>query len=98
MFEKLKQYKDLRDKAKKLQNELAQETVQADVLGGKVNVVMDGNQKILALDINPELLNPEKKEELEKALIEVIDQAIKKIQRVMAQKIQGGGMNLPNLG
>jgi DNA-binding protein YbaB len=56
MFQKLKQYKDLRDSAKEAQSVLSKETVHADSVGGKIGVVMDGNQQILSIDIDPSLL------------------------------------------
>lgn len=101
MFNKLKQIKGLRDQAKKMQEELAQETVNHD-WHNKINMVMDGNQKILSLDISPELLAGEKKEELEKGLTECFNETVKKAQMAAARRMQGmgglGGMNLPGLG
>jgi len=99
MFEKIKQLRNLRDQAKRMQDELAQITVNAEGLGGKISVVMDGNQKIMALDISPELLETSKKEVLEKAIAETINQTVKKAQIEAAKKMQslGGlaGLNMP---
>lgn len=99
MFEKLKQFKDLRDQAKRMQEMLAQETVYHD-WHGKINLVMDGNQKIISVDINPELLDPEKKEELQKGLAECFNEAVKKAQMAAARKMQslGGLGGLPGFG
>jgi nucleoid-associated protein EbfC len=97
MFEKIKQLKELRDQARQMKEMLSQETVQAEAAGGKVSMVMDGNQEVLAVTISPELIQAERKEELEKAVKEVTNDAVKKSQRAMAQKVQGmGGLNLPN--
>ncbi|MBU1951422.1 YbaB/EbfC family nucleoid-associated protein [Patescibacteria group bacterium] len=98
MFNKLKEVKDMRDQAKQLQNQLSQESVTTSSEGGKINLVMDGNQTVVSLDINPELLTPDKKEELEKGLRNVFNEAVKKIQRVIAQKMQAGNFKMPNLG
>ncbi|MFH1534405.1 MAG: YbaB/EbfC family nucleoid-associated protein [Patescibacteria group bacterium] len=98
MFNKLKEVKDMRDQAKQLQNQLSQESVMTSSEGGKINLVMDGNQTVVSLDINPELLTPDKKEELEKGLRNVFNEAVKKIQRVIAQKMQAGNFKMPNLG
>lgn len=97
MFQKLKQYKDLRDTAKKAQNTLSAVTVHADSVGGKVGVVMDGNQKILSLDINAELLSPENKEKVEKGVIDAIENAMKKIQKEMLLKMRAGELEMPDL-
>jgi len=98
MFEKLKQVKDLRSQAKQLQDQLAEETVAVSSEGGKINLVMDGNQKVITLEIDPELLQLDKKETLERGLKEAYNDATKRVQRVIAQKMQGGNFNLPNLG
>lgn len=92
MFNKLKQFKDLRDQAKQLQNQLALETVTVEKNGNKL--IMDGNQEVLNLILNPDAT----KEEQEKKLTELINEAIKKAQRIAAQKMQQmGGLNLPGM-
>ncbi|MFH1367298.1 MAG: YbaB/EbfC family nucleoid-associated protein [Patescibacteria group bacterium] len=100
MFEKLKQFKDLRDQAKRMQEMLAAETVYHD-WRDRIRLVMDGNQKVISLDINPEMLAPEKKEELQKGLQECFNEAVKKAQMAAARKMQSmgglGGMNLPGM-
>ncbi|PIS42248.1 MAG: nucleoid-associated protein, YbaB/EbfC family [Candidatus Kerfeldbacteria bacterium CG08_land_8_20_14_0_20_40_16] len=98
MFNKLKQIKDLRDQAKELQGQLGQETVSTSSEEGKINLVMDGNQQVVGLEIDPQLLNIEQKETLERGLKEAYNEAVKKVQRIIAQKIQGGNFNLPNIG
>lgn len=99
MFDKFKQLKQLRDQATAMKQALAEETVQADTAHGRISVLMDGNQEVLAVTIDPELLASDKKEEVEKSVKEAVNDAVKKSQRAMAQKIQGmGGLNLPGLG
>ncbi|MFA6391773.1 MAG: YbaB/EbfC family nucleoid-associated protein [Patescibacteria group bacterium] len=98
MFNKLKEVKDLRDQAKQLQNQLSQESVMASAENGKINLVMDGNQTVVSLDISPDLLSPDKKGDLEKGLRNAFNDAIKKIQRIVAQKMQSGNFKMPNLG
>lgn len=95
LFSKLKEVKDLRDQAKQLQNQLSQETVHVDSLGGRINLIMDGNQKITSINISEELLKPEEKETLEKGIQEAHNEAIQKVQRLMAQKMQSGDFKLP---
>jgi len=99
MFNKLKQFKDLRDQAKHLQEALAEEKVTADTAGGKVQIVMDGNLTILSINIDPSMLSPEKKSTLESALKEAYADALKNMQRKMALKMKemGGLPNIPGL-
>lgn len=98
MFSKLKQYKDLRDQAKTMQNALAEETVYADSAHGKIQVVMDGNQKVQGVQVDPEFLTPAKKGELENNLKDAFNDAVKKSQMAMAKKAKDmGNLNLPGL-
>jgi len=98
MFNKIKDLKNLRDQANQMKQMLAQESVTAESVHGKIKVIMDGNQELLSIDIDPELLSAENKQKLENGIKEVISDAIKKAQRVMAQKMQSmGGLNMPGM-
>lgn len=97
MFQKLKQFKDLRDQAKKVQSVLSDETVHADSVGGKIAVVMDGNQKILSLDIDVSLCAPEHKQKIEKGVQDAIEGAMKKLQQLMVKKMRSGELEMPDL-
>ncbi len=82
MFNKLKQFKDLRDQAKKMQNALAGEKVEVEKNG--VRIVMTGNMEVSSITINEGLA----KESQERALVDGVNEAIKKTQKIMAQKMQ----------
>lgn len=97
MFNKLKQIKELRDQAKQLKSSLAEETVQGEALGGKILVVMDGNQEIKKLTIDSSLFAPEHKQEVEEGVQEAIGKAIREVQKIMARKIRQGEISMPNL-
>ncbi|MSU75576.1 MAG: YbaB/EbfC family DNA-binding protein [Candidatus Magasanikbacteria bacterium] len=91
VFSKLKQFKDLRDQGKKLQGALEGESVTVRTFGDKVVLTMDGNMKISALAIDPEVLTPASKVKLENAIKDAHDDALKKMQRVIAGKMQAMG-------
>jgi len=97
MFSKLKQFKDLRDQAKQMQNVLAQESTEGSADWGKVKVKINGNQEILSVEIDPELLSADNKEKLESAIKEATNDAIKKVQRIMADKMRSSGFNIPGM-
>ncbi|MFA4941263.1 MAG: YbaB/EbfC family nucleoid-associated protein [Patescibacteria group bacterium] len=90
MFAKLKYLKDLRSQAKVMQNALAQESITVEKNG--VKIVMNGNMEITSLSINEEL----SKNSLEGILTDCFNDAVKKTQRLMAQKMQEMG-GLPGL-
>ena len=85
MFNKLKQFKDLRNKAKTLQSALALESVEYEKHG--VKAVMNGNMEITQIIISAET----SKENLQKTLAEVINETIKRAQKIMAKKVQEMG-------
>jgi len=91
MFGKLKYLKDLRSRAKTMQNALAQESVTVERSG--IKIVMNGNMEVISLSINENLA----KESLEGILTDCLNEAIKKTQRLMAQKMQEMG-GMPGLG
>jgi hypothetical protein len=99
MFTKLKQFKELRDQAKDLQSKFAAESATANAAGGKVVLTLDGNLAMTALAIDDELLAPDKKERLQNAVKDAHNDAVKKIQRMMAVKMKemGGLPNIPGL-
>jgi DNA-binding protein YbaB len=91
MLSKLKQFKDLRDQGKKLQGALSGESVTIRTAGDKIVMIMDGNLQITGLTIDPELLNPQKKLVLENGIKEAHSEALKKMQRIIAGKMQEMG-------
>lgn len=90
MFNKLKQFKDLRSQAKTLQNALSGESVTVEKSG--VKIVMNGNMEITQIILNESLA----KNSQEGILLDCINDAIKKTQRIMAKKVQEMG-GLPGL-
>ncbi|HTK04510.1 MAG TPA: YbaB/EbfC family nucleoid-associated protein [Candidatus Eisenbacteria bacterium] len=98
MFEKLKQFKDLRDKAKTLQSALATEKVTGEAAWGKVKIEMDGNQAVTGVTIDEALLAASEKSKLQDGVKDALNDALKKAQRKMMEKMKEmGGLNLPGM-
>ncbi len=99
MFNKLKQFKDLRDKAKELQDTLGHESVTTTAAGGSVSLTMNGNLELTAVTIDPSMLSVEKKSKLEEGIKDAHKDALKKMQRTMAMKMKemGGLPEIPGL-
>lgn len=85
MFNKLKQFKDLRSQAKTMQSALADENVSEEKNG--IKLVLNGNLEIIELKLNPEL-NIEVQSD---SLKSCFNSAVKKAQRLMAKKMQEMG-------
>lgn len=95
MFNKLKQFKDIKDKAKTIQAALAQESAEGSAAWGKVKIKIDGNQQVLDVSIDPSMMDDRSK--LEGSIKDAMNDAIKKIQQVMSTKLKDiGGLDLAN--
>lgn len=91
MFNKLKQIKDMRHKAKRVQSMLKDEVVEGSAAWGKIKVKMSGNQEVLGVMIDADFKNSEGTEKLADAIKEATNDALKKAQRVMISKMQKSG-------
>ncbi len=88
MFNKLKHIKDLRSQAKTMQSKLADESITVEKSG--IKVIMNGNMLVTAISLNEQLA----KESQEGILVDSVNEAIKKAQKIMAQKMQElGGLS-----
>lgn len=84
MFNKLKQFKDLRSQAKTMQAALAGESVTVEK--GGVSLTLNGNLEVTSLT-----LGDESGASLEKILPGLFNDAVKKVQRIMAEKMRAMG-------
>lgn len=91
MFNKLKQFKDLRSQAKTMQDALSGESVSIEKKG--IKMIMNGNMEIIELTIPEEL----SKQDISKYMKETVNDGIKKVQKLMATKMQEMG-GLSGLG
>ncbi len=93
MFSKLKQFKDVREKAKTLQTALSSEHAEGSAGWGKVKITFDGNQRATKVEIDPSILND--KSSTEKLVQEAINDGMQKVQKLMAAKLKDmGGLDL----
>ena len=89
VFSKLKQFNALCDQGKKLQEDLAGRIATSHSNG--VAMTMDGNLQLTGVAIDDEMLNPTKKEKLQNAIKDAHSDATKKMQKIMASKMQEMG-------
>ncbi len=95
----IKQAMELRQKLNKAQKELGKVTVEGQSGGGAVVIKANGQQKITAINISPEVINPDKSKDLEKLILKAIEEALKKSQDLAAERMKEltGGINIPGL-
>lgn len=97
IFGQAKDMYQLQKKAKEIKKQLANLHIEAEFEG--VIITINGEQEVIDLKINEELLKPENKTKLENALKTAFNKAIKKSQEIASEKMRGVmgdlGMNLP---
>lgn len=83
----------------KLQEELADRTVEASSGGGVVTVVANGKQEVISIKIKPEVVDPDDVEMLEDLILAATKEALRKAQEMVAQEMNKitGGIKIPGL-
>lgn len=81
----------------KMQEELKTRTLEVSAGGGAVKVIINGEKHIQAIKIDPSVVDAEDVEMLEDLVIAAVNEAISKVDDLMAQEMGKitGGMNLP---
>lgn len=85
-------------KMKKLQKELSKEIIEVEAGEGAVVVKINGEQKIKKIEIDPESVDLDDIEELEKWIETAVKEAILKSQQIAAEKMKPMMSQLGNLG
>jgi len=89
----MKQAQKLQEQIVKLQDELADKTVEASSGGGMVIVVASGKQEILSIKIDPEVVNKDDVEMLEDLILTAVNEAKRRAEELAKEelgKITGG--------
>jgi hypothetical protein len=73
-------------KANQVRKELKNTEIEAKSNDGSVSAVVNGEMRLISIDLNPEKLNPDNKKNLEKAIQNTISEALSKAQAVAAEK------------
>jgi nucleoid-associated protein EbfC len=95
----MKQAQQLQAKMLKLQEELAEKTVETSAGGGMVKVVANGRQQLVSIQIEKEVVDPEDVEMLQDLILAAINDALNKAQEMTAEEMNKltGGLNLPGM-
>jgi nucleoid-associated protein EbfC len=95
----MKQAQQMQQKMLKMQEEMAERTVEASVGGGMVTVVANGRSEIISVKIEPQAVDPDDIEMLEDLVLAGVNEALRKAQEMMANEMTKltGGMKIPGL-
>ena len=97
MGKMMKQAQQLQSKMLKLQEEMADKTVETTSGGGMVKVVANGRQQVLSIQIEKEVVDPDDVEMLQDLILAAINDALIKSQEMATQEMSKltGGLNIP---
>jgi len=103
-------FQDMQEKMKQVQDELEDLIVDAEAGGGMVKVKANGNRKIIAIDLDDDVIDPDDKEMMEDLMVAGVNKALDKAEAAAKEKMQEaykgmmpggglpGGMDLGKLG
>jgi DNA-binding YbaB/EbfC family protein len=95
----MKQAQQLQAKMLKLQEELAEKTVETSSGGGMVKVVASCKQQLVSIQIEKEVVDPDDVEMLQDLILAAANDALAKAQDMVSEEMSKltGGMNIPGL-
>jgi len=89
MFDKMKQVYEMQKKARELQKALENIRLEKTSKDGLLRVAVNGAQKLESLTIEPSFLDPAKKDNLERTLSSLINDAFSEVQKQSAAQMAG---------
>ena len=95
----LKQAQEMQSRMAKIQEELAQKTVDGSAGGGMVQVTVNGQLGLTAIKIDPTVINSEEKEMLEDLIMAAINDGMRKARDMASVEMSKitGGLKIPGL-
>jgi DNA-binding YbaB/EbfC family protein len=95
----MKEAQKLQARMLKMQEELAEKTVESAVGGGMIKVVANGRNQVVSIRIEKEVVNPEDVEMLQDLILAAVNDALTKSQEMVATQMGKltGGLNIPGL-
>ena len=95
----MRQAQKLQAQMTKLQEDLANLTVEATSGGGAVTVVANGQQQLISVTISPEVVDADDVEMLQDMVLTAVNDALAKAQEAAAKKMSSltGGLNIAGL-
>lgn len=99
MGQLMKQAQQFQSKMAKLQEELADQTVEASAGGGMVAVVVNGKQEVLSIRIDPEVIDRDDPEMLQDLIMAAVNDGLSRAKDMMNEEMGKltKGFNIPGL-
>lgn len=94
----MQQFQRVQAQMEEMQNQLAEETVTASVGGGAIKIVMTGDQKVVSVTIDPELLKDADVDMLQDLMVSGVNAALDQSRALQSERLgplAGGLSGLP---
>ena len=95
----MKQAQKMQQKMMKMQEELQAREVSAQAGGGMVTATVNGKGDLLALKLEPEVVDPDDIEMLSDLVVAAVNEAQRRAQEMMQEELSKvtGGLNIPGM-
>jgi DNA-binding YbaB/EbfC family protein len=99
----MQQAQQMQAQMEQMQEEAANEIVEASAGGGMVKVKATGGGEIVAIEIDPKAIDPDDPELLADLILAAVNEALRSAQALMESKMSGmlpgglGGLGLPGM-
>lgn len=95
----MQQAQQMQQKMKEIQGELAKKSIVGSAGGGMVNVTVNGQGDVLAVQIEKALITADESQMLEDLIVSATNEAIRKAKELSKQELGQltGGLDLPGL-
>ena len=95
----IKQAQKMQEDMEALQAELDEREYDISAGGGMVNLKINGKKEVIALDIDPEIVDPDDTETLSDIIIAAVNEAIKRVEETNSAEMSKvtGSIGLPGM-
>lgn len=99
MAKMMKQVQKMQSELVRVQEEVAEKTVEATAGGGAVRAVVSGRLEVKALQISPEAIDPEDPELLADLVLAAVNEGIRRAQEMVQKEMARvtGGLSIPGV-
>ena len=84
IFDKLKDINEMRKQGKAMEAKLAVETVSGQSSGGKIKIIIDGNQNVKSVEVSPDIAGD--KSEVARHIRSALEDLFKQYKKLLQRK------------
>ena len=99
MNQLMKQAQKMQKQMEEMQGDLANKTLEVSSGGGAVKVTVNGEKKLLDLQISPDVVDPDDVEMLQDLVLSAVNEALRQMEESVSSQMSKltGGLNLPGM-